>query len=275
MTRRSLLGCVVALAFACSACAVDTTVSVRVHEDGSGVVTARVVADAEAVHAVEVGGGTLETRVRLSDLPAAGWTVKPWVRHPDGSASLTLRKPFARLEEVEGILGELNGSFGPLRDASFSRHRSFFATKFAADVIVDLAAMTTGVAQDPELVAALQAQGVDVGIADQQLLAQLRDALVVRMVVDLPGGARTVVEPAKGQSATLSSSTSVSDTRRIRLVVAAGLLVVAALVVVLWPRRRARRRAPTGRGASEEAPLEPLSWREPTPPTRRRSPRGS
>ncbi len=247
MTRRLFAG-VVALALLCSACAVDATVTVKVREDGSGTVRVDVVADAEAVQNAEVGGGKLEDRVRLSDLPAAGWTVGPWERGEDGSASITLSKPFTSVDEVPGILRELNGSDGPLRDVAFSRERSFFATEFRADAQVDLGAIGTGILADTELGARLRAQGVDPAAVDQQLLGQLRDALSVRLVVDLPGPGKTTVEPEPGQRAALSSSATIKDTRRLVLVVAAGLALVAAMVVVVWPRRRARHPSRRPRG---------------------------
>lgn len=283
MARRSLIGWVVALAFVCSACAVDTTVTVKVREDGSGFVRVDVTADADAVQTAEAGGGTLEERIRLSDLDAAGWTVEPWVRDPDGSASLTLSKPFSSVDEVEGILAELNGDAGPLQDASFTRSRSLFATKLGAHATVDFDAIGTGILTDPDLVASLQAQGVDVAGVDQQLLAQLRDALQLRVVVDLPDGQRTVVEVASGQPATIDSGASVLDARRVLFAVAALVLVGGAVLVALWPRRRVRRRrheAPSATYRRAAAEHRPLSWDEATrerlppesatPPPRRR-----
>lgn len=284
MARRSLLGVVVALALCCSACAVDATVTVKVREDGSGLVRVDVVADAEAVQTAEVGGGTLEDRVRLADLPAAGWAVEPWVRNEDGSASVQLSKPFTSVDQVPGILEELSGTNGPVRDPSFTRSRSFFATRFAADATVDLGAITTGITEDPDLVARLQAQGVDVGGVDQQLLGQLRDAFTFTFVVDLPGAGKTTVTPAAGASRTFSASASLPDERRITLVVTAALLVLFAVVVALWPRkkgrhrrhhrRRRRQRRRNGRGpvSSGEAPL---SWEDATSPTRRGTPPAS
>src|SRR3954453_16644264 len=172
MSRRTLLAGVVALALLCSACAVDATVTVKVEPDGSGVVQVDVVADAEAVQAAAAGGGTLEGRVRLADLPAAGWTVEPWVHNLDGSASLRMSKPFTSVEEVSGILHELNGDAGPLQGSSFSRKRSFFSTRYSAGATVDLGKMGTGIMSDADLVAKLQAQGIDVNAVDQQLAAQ-------------------------------------------------------------------------------------------------------
>jgi hypothetical protein len=246
MARRFHRGWLVALAFLLllSACSVDATVTVKVRDDGSGYVQAEVTADAEAVQAAEVGGGTLEDRVRLSDLPDAGWVVEPWLRHPDGSASLTLRKPFTDVDEIPGILRELNGEHGPLQSAAFTRSRSFFSTQYTATGDIDLGAIGTGIADDAELVQQLQAQGVDVAGVDAQLLDQLQRAFSVRLVVELPGRAPVTMEPAAGAAAPIDVSSSVQDTRRVTLVAIAGGLLVVAMIVAVWPRKRRRR----GRG---------------------------
>lgn len=285
MARRSLILWTVALALLVSACSVDTTVTVKVREDGSGFVRVDVTADAEAVQQAQVGGGTLEERVRLTDLAAAGWTVEPWVRNLDGSASLTLSKPFTSVDQVVGILEELSGDAGPLQQAEFTRTRSFFSTKTAATATVDVDAMTTGILADPELVASLQAQGLDVAVVDQQLAAQLREAFHLRLVVELPDGQRTVVEPAPGAPATVDSAASVLDTRRILFVVLALVFVAGVVVVLLWPRKRVRRRrheataATYRRAAGEHRPLSrdeatrermPPPTPPPGPPPRRR-----
>jgi hypothetical protein len=249
MLRRSRVGWLVALALVLSACSVDATVTVKVRDDGSGYVQADVTADAEAVQGAEVGGGKLEDRVRLSDLPDAGWAVEPWVRNPDGSASLTLRKPFTSVDEIPGILRELNGDRGPLQSSDFTRSRSFFSTKYTATGEIDLGAIGTGIADDPELVQQLQAQGVDVAGIDAQLLDQLQRAFSVRMVVELPGKEPVTIEPAAGAKATVDVSSSVQDTRRVSFVAIAGGLLVVAMIVALWPGRRRRGRRRGGRRA--------------------------
>jgi hypothetical protein len=269
MARRFHLGWLVALALVgvLSACSVDATVTVKVREDGSGTVSAVVTADAEAVQAAEVGGGKLEDRVRLSDLPDAGWTVQPWVRNVDGSATLTLRKPFTNVDEVPGILHELNGDHGPLQSADFTRARSFFSTQYTATGEIDLGAIGTGIADDAELVQHLQAQGVDVAGVDAQLLDQLQRAFTVRLVVELPGREPVTIEPAAGASAPIKVSSSVQDTRRVTFVAIAGGLLVLAMIVAVWPRgrkrggRRTRRR---GKRTREVIHLDP----EATPTTR-------
>jgi len=272
MVRRFRFGWLVALALLIlvSACSVDATVTVKVRDDGSGSVSAVVTADAEAVQAAEAGGGKLEDRIRLSDLPAAGWTVEPWVRNPDGSATLTLQKPFTNVDEIPGILHELNGDHGPLQTSAFTRSRSFLSTKYTATGEIDLGAIGTGISDDPALVQQLQAQGVDVAGIDAQLLDQLQRALKVRLVVELPGRDPVTIEPAAGAKAHVDVSSSVQDTRRVTFLAIAGGLLVLAMIVALWPRRRrgGRRARRRGRRTREVIHLDAADAAHESPTTR-------
>ncbi|MGH9032953.1 MAG: hypothetical protein ACRDZV_12575, partial [Acidimicrobiia bacterium] len=110
----------VACALVLGGCKVDTTVSILVREDGSGTVSVRVALDADAVNEAEAGGATLEDRVRLDDLEAAGWRAAGWQRRDDGGARLRVSKEFADADDLAGVIAELNGSEGPLRDVSLS-----------------------------------------------------------------------------------------------------------------------------------------------------------
>ena len=105
-----LVACLIVL----SACRVEATVTVRMRENGSGAVIVRVELDRAAVRAAEIGDGKLEDRVRLADLPAAGWTVEPWQRRRNGGAILVISKTFSRPSQVRGIVAELNGGSGPV-----------------------------------------------------------------------------------------------------------------------------------------------------------------
>jgi hypothetical protein len=224
-----------------AACKVDTTVSIKVERDGSGVVTVTAVLDADAVNAAEVGGGKLEERVRLGDLTNAGWTVDPWVRAADGSAQIVMSKEFSQPSEVAGIVREINGASGPLRDVSVTREEGTFSTTYSATGTLDLAQLQTGLTADPEVVAALSNQQVDVNAVDQTLLADIREALGVRVQVELPGGT-TTVNGESGKTATIDASTTVLDSKRVLLVIIALVLVASAVLVLIWPGRRRRRR---------------------------------
>ena len=232
--------------FALAACRVDAAVTVRMQENGSGAVSVRVVLDSAAVRAAEVGNGKLEQRVRLSDLPGAGWTVTPWRRDARGGATLMIRKPFSAPREVAGILREISGADGPVRGVSAHRRTSTFSTQWTVDGVVDLRSIRLGVAADPQLVAKLTSERVDIPQVETRLasgLGQLR----VHLVAELPGARRDVSVPM-GRRSVLRATAESTDVNR--LVMLVGGLAVAALAAFLLmvgelrARRRRRRAAP-------------------------------
>jgi hypothetical protein len=111
---------------------------------------------------------------------------------------------------------------------------------------IDLAAIGTGVTADPDLVAALTNQQVDVNAIDQSLLAELRESVTVNVGVKFPDGSSTGSQRVAGRRP-VDVSTSIVNTRRITLLVIAVVLVVLAIVVLLIGRRRRRARAPVRR----------------------------
>jgi hypothetical protein len=223
-------------------CKVDATVSVDVRDDGSGVVGVHVVLDADAVAAAEANGGKLEQRVRLADLSGAGWTVGAWVRRPDGSATLDLSKPFTKVGQVHGIVEELSGPGGPLRDVRVTRETKLLSTDYTVTGTVDLKGLTTGVLSDQQLVQSLTAQHVDVNAIDQQLLAEVRQSFALRLDAQLPGAKLVTVAPAAGAARTLDASTSVRNDDRVLFGAAAIGFLLLAIVVMLNGRRLKRRR---------------------------------
>ncbi len=231
-----------------AACKVDTTVSIKVRKNGSGTVTVTAVLDPDAVKAAESGGGKLEDRVRLADLTQAGWTVQPWARAADGSAQIVLSKPFESPDQVAGIMEEVSGKVGPLRDVRVTRDRGLLSTNYAVNGSVDLAQLQTGLTSDPDVVAALTNQKVDVNTIDQSLLAEIRDSFGLKLEVELPGATRTVRGVA-GKRTPIDASSSVRDDKRIGLIIGAIVLLALAILVLLWPARRRSRRT-RGSGAA-------------------------
>ncbi|HLM19271.1 MAG TPA: hypothetical protein VK549_15730 [Acidimicrobiia bacterium] len=227
------------------ACKVDTTVTLTMHDDGSGVVTVAAVLDPDAVKAAESGGGKLEERVRLGDLSAHAWTVQPWARAADGSAQITFTKPFSSPEEATEIVKELNGTAGPLRDVKVARDPSTFSTSYETTGTLDLEDLQTGLTADPAVVGSLLAQSVDAGAVDQSLLADLRDSFGITVKAELPGGT-TVVKGVPGRTTPVEASTSVLDTTKVILLTVAVVLVALAILVLVWPGRRRRGRATRG-----------------------------
>ena len=243
--RARRLGVVaVALAVLVAGCKVDATVEIRVRENGSGVVRVTIDADAEAVKAAESGGVKLEQAVRLDDLAAAGWTVGTWARGKDGSASVVLAKRFDSADAVARIVAEASGANGPLRELRARRDRGFLSTDYAVSGQADLQNVTTGVPTDPELLANLSAQSVDPNVIDQQLLAQLKAAFGLKIVIRLPGQSPTTITAKPGATTPINASSSVRDTNRLLFLVAA--LGFGGLAVLLWIRGGRRRGRPRG-----------------------------
>jgi hypothetical protein len=241
-----------------AACKVDTTVTVKVRDDGSGVVSVTAALDPDAVRAAEAGGGKLEDRVRLGDLGKAGWTLAPWVRAPDGSATVTFSKPFTSPSQVAGIIQEVNGAAGPLRNVTVSRDEGTFATSYSLKGTLDLQNLQTGLAADQGVVGSLTGQQVDVNAVDQALLADLKDALGVHVKVELPGKT-TTIDGVGGKTTAIDESSSVLDSGRVILVTVAAVLIILAIVVLLWPGRRRRRRVNRRGGRAATAGTAPAT----------------
>ena len=228
-------------------CRVETTVRVDVEDDGSGEVVVVIDLDADAVQAAEVSGGTLEARVPLSDLEAAGWRVGEWERAEDGTAKLTMSHPFAEPDEVSGIIEQISGPDGPLR-LELARDESFYAKKFKLTGVADLT-QPAGTSTDQELVDRLVAEGVDVGALDQRLLAELTESFLLRVQARLPGAGTKEYEVPPGERVEIdASSTSLPVLKGFLLIAGVGFAVLAVLLLVAGEMRlrRQRRLSATG-----------------------------
>ena len=243
---RRLLVVVVACALL-AGCKVDTTLTIDVHDDGSGSVRVRVALDADAVQNAQAGGGTLENRVRLGDLQAVGWAVTPWRRAPDGSATVSLRKNFENAGELAGVVAELSGKDGPLQRVALERNREFLSTEYEIKGDADLSRLTAGIADDPAVVAQLTGQRVDVALIDQRLAQQINDAFRLRIRFVFPGGDVTEVKSEPGKKVSLATSTTQFDTTRAVLLAGAVVLGVLGLVLLVRGELRGRRRRRQGR----------------------------
>lgn len=219
-------------------------------ENGSGILRVLVTADPSAVRAAESGGVPLEQAVRLTDLADGGWDVGKWQRADDGSAAITLTKPFDSPDDVARIVKEASGDNGPLKLRA-TRSKGLLSSSYKVSGRADLANVTTGVPTDPELLANLSAQSVDPNVIDQQLLAQVKASFELDVVARLPGKVSTT-HAKPGADTAIAASASVRNTNRLIFLIAAlGFLVLAAVV---W-RRGGRSRGPKrGRGVRPQRP---------------------
>ncbi len=222
-------------------CRVDASVTVHVNANGSGVVTARAVLDADAVQSLEEGGAKLEGAVRLGDLTGAGWKTSGWKRSKAGGATLTLTKGFARAEDAGNVVAELNGGDGPVRGVQVRRHSSKFRTEWSFAGDADMKELKTGVGGDADLLAKLAAERVEVTALDQRLVAQTRDALRLRVTAELPNASARTFRVPPGTTVVMRTSSSETAWGRLLLVVLGFLFVTVAVVLVVIGASRGRR----------------------------------
>jgi hypothetical protein len=235
--------------FALAGCKVDADVEVTLRDDGSGTIRTAITLDGEAVARVEQSGRTLDTAFALEDLRAAGWDVSPWERADDGSATIRFVRDYAGEEELDRRIAELVGPTELLRDPDLSRRRGILRHRDELSIDVDLRNAGLGLQEDPELVAALQASGLDVATLDQQLQAQLRDALTLDVTVEVPGGRSETIQVVPGEQERITAARSNFNSGRFAWFLIAAILAFLALLLYLSAsigarRERARR---TGR----------------------------
>ena len=102
-----LLG-LVGLAIVLAACRLDVAVDTTVNADGTGEVVVAAVVDKDVVDRVPGLAGSLV----LDDATAVGWVVEGPVATEAGGLTVTLRHPFATVEEAANLLNSLGPPFG-------------------------------------------------------------------------------------------------------------------------------------------------------------------
>ena len=239
--RRARLTVLVVIALLLAGCRVETTLTIDVHGDGSGVVRVRTTLDADAVRQAESNGGKLEDRIRITDLAGAGWTASAWTRRPDGSATLVLRKPFAGPAALHDVIAELSGPRGPVQDVELQRDSGLLTTSFDVKGVADLVQLTSGVLDDQDVVARLTAERIDLPAVDQRLADQLRGSFHLRIVVRFPGGSTQTMRAPAGERTRIDASSSELDATRAGLLGTAVLLAALAIVILVRGERARHR----------------------------------
>lgn len=249
LRRALLLLLVVVGALALAACEVRSQVGVDVAEDGSGTVTVTVRLDAEAARRL----GDPTTAVRTEDLVAAGWSVEDPDPRDDGLV-LRSRRAFASPEDLPSVLDEVGGAGGLFRDVDLSVTDGFASTRYEFRAGVELTGNPEQFGDDA-LSAALD--GLPLARTPEELAlegAADPDAIVLEVVVDLPGGDPTTNGEIRDGAAvwsfplsggeptsttlTSTSSTTAGSTRLLLLVGAVALVLAGVLLVVGLVRRR-------------------------------------
>jgi hypothetical protein len=222
-------------------CRVDARVDVRLREDGSGTVTARITLDADAVRRATTHAA-LTQAVPFDDVKAAGWTVSPWHTTSSGAATVRLSREFVGQDDLARRLSDLTGPNGMLRDARVSRERGWFRSTDRVSLTVDLHDLPAAVSSDTQLASSLRAAGLDVAALDAQLRDDVRQGLRVRVVVHAPPGHDhgVTVRPGTAATTVAAGGTEVDSARVVTLAAAAVLASAALLLLTVAARSRRR-----------------------------------
>lgn len=251
------LGATLLLALLATGCQARIAADVRVRGDGSGVVTAGVGLDDEALKQV----GDLGALIAVDDLRVAGWSITGPAKEGDGLTWLRASRPFANVGQANQIMGSLSGDAGPFRELGLTRQTSSWNTTIRLRGRVDLGAGLVGLA-DADLRARLAEFGFDPGLDLEGLKARfgpdVAENLKVTFSARLPGevkangsaqngaaqnGNRVTWTAAVGRETVVSADAEVSRIPRVPVVMgAAGFVVVLVLVVVARRRKHRRRR---------------------------------
>ncbi len=235
-----------------SACQLRTDVNITVEADGSGEVEVVLALDKDGV----AQNPELLGRLDFSDLEATGWTVTGPDEGADGSSRVSIRHPFGAPEEVAGLLDEVGGETGPFRDFRVGRDDRFAETRYRFDGTVDFTGGVRGLADDPQLTAALDADPVS--LIEERLGGAVDEVLRFQVAVRLPGDVESnaptkasngaVWRPSvlEHEAVQLHASSTIRRTSRlvwlgVALAAAFALVLFVAIRFVLWRRtRRAR-----------------------------------
>ncbi|MEZ5381918.1 MAG: hypothetical protein R2754_09000 [Microthrixaceae bacterium] len=177
--RELVLGAVVLVLAGCEA---NAAVTVDVAEDGSGTVTAVVDIDGEAL--ARLGG---MDAVDVSGLDDAGWTVAEPKVTDAGTLRMRASKDYPRPDALQGVLEEITGPDGPLREVNVGVVDTFGGTRYElAGRLVTDGELTQF--SDEGVSEALD--GLPLGRSAEQLANELAaepGALTLEFTVNLPG----------------------------------------------------------------------------------------
>lgn len=105
------------MAMLLSSCRVEQTISLEVERNGTGRVVVTITADKAILDEVP----NLAADVRTDDLVSAGWQVDGPNPTDDGGLSMVVTRRFENPTEATLILGQVNGTRGPLQEVALTR----------------------------------------------------------------------------------------------------------------------------------------------------------
>jgi len=201
-----------------SACRVDTTVDIAVADNGSGVVTLTVVADAEAVSLVPDAPNAL----RLDDLSKAGWAVEGPTVASSGGVTVSATKRFESADLLPGVISEIAGDGTIFQDLGLTQGHQFDLVGLASAKTRYELTGTVDPSPDLELFGddTVKSQlGLPLGRAVSKITSEagtsLEKSLGLTVVVHLPTGVSSTDEGAVIEGNTSTFTMSYGDSARV------------------------------------------------------------
>ena len=221
-------------------CQVKVAIDTTVNKDGSGTVSVAVGLDAKALTRV----GDPNTDLQTEDLKAAGWTVSPALKEPDGFTWVRASKPFANPDELTKVLTEVVGPSGMLQGYRFTRTETDQDITYALAGTIDT---TKGLAAfaDPDLAAKLGGDpfGGNVAVIEAEEGRPVADMVTFDITARIADGAPTSYKPTLADKAPIPVAVSTVEEKppsvlQTIVMVGIGVLVVLAVLAGLVAARR-------------------------------------
>ena len=232
---RAVLAVVALLVLA--GCEVRGELNVTVEEDGSGDLELAVGLDEDAL---DRRPDVLD-ELDLSDLTDSGWEVTGPAEEADGFTWIRARHPYATPDELGALIADVAGEGGPFRDFALRREDAFAESRYSFEGTVDFTAGVGGLAEDPELAEALEAEPIE--LLEERLGAAIDEMVEVQVAVRLPGSVESNARTQASNGAVwqpsivdrevveLRATGTVDRTERL---VWAGVAAVAGFALVLY-----------------------------------------
>lgn len=241
---------VVGAVLAGAACELRADIDLTVEDDGSGEVQVAIALDEDGV----AENPDLLGELDFTDLEATGWEVDGPAEAADGFTRVTIRHDFGSPEEVAGLIEEVAGESGPIRDFELVREDAFAETRYRFEGVVDFGSGVEDLTDDPALAEALEADPVE--LIEERLGRAVDQVLGFQVAVRLPGDVDSnapteasdgvVWRPSVSERETveLRASSSLRRSDRIVWLLVAGAAGFAAVLTVairlVWWRRAKR-----------------------------------
>lgn len=241
-----------------SSCRVDSDITLAVKPNGTGEISVVITADKDIV--AKAPG--LKADIRTDDLVAAGWKVVGPADTKDGGITITLTHDFMGPAEATTLLGQINGTRGPLHEMVITRTGKDTNSTYTLAGRLEVNGGLNAFADDATLnllggapyAADVQAAGLDLGDAVGITFTAILPGKVNATTGQTADGVISWRVPMDGTPTSLATSVTnvdvASSISRFAKVLVLGLMylwIIGSVVLIFMVLRARNRRRPTPR----------------------------